>query len=101
MKYIFLLIISFFPLASFSAYHQSEGFGGVASNLMGPANFAAEFVGLGSLVAGCTFLFGALIRFRQYRINHIAMPLSTVITLFVLGLVLVIIGLAYKVFYLQ
>jgi hypothetical protein len=95
---IILFLLSFFPVVTLAAY-QSQGFGGMARGLMGPTNFAADFIGMGSLVAGCTFLFGAIVRFRQYRANHFAMPLSSVVTLFILGAALVILGLAYKVFY--
>lgn len=97
-----LIVMSLFPAIALAAFGQQPqgGLGDMASSMMGSTNFVRDTVGLGSLVVGGTFLFASFIRYKQYRINRLAAPLSTVITLFILGILLLGLGLAYKFLYL-
>ena len=81
---------------SASAVDTAGGFGGVADNLMVPVEVLSSIMSGASIVIGLTCLFGALIRYMQYRVNPLANPISTVITLLVLGIVLLCLPLIYK-----
>jgi hypothetical protein len=98
MKYnIIILLISFgFPAAAWCAKHKPSGIGGIAENMMEPVAVISDFVTNGALIIGVSFLFAAFFRFLQYRVNPLAAPLSTVIILFLLGVSLLLLPLAYK-----
>jgi len=72
------------------------GFGGVANNLMQPVEITSAFLSGGAIVIGVTCLFAGFIRYLQYRVNPLAYPIGTVVTLFVLGIVLLLLPLIYK-----
>ncbi len=70
----------------------------------------ADFVGTASLIIGGCSVFGAVLRYRQYRVNPLAHPISTVVTLFLIGLVLLVLpfsamavgdNFSYKFFHLS
>lgn len=94
MKIILRFILSLSFLA-FSRVYADSGIGVVAQNLIEPVSILSGFVSTASLIIGVSFLFGALMRYMQYRQNPLAVPLSTVVMLFIMGLILVLLPLAY------
>ncbi|HSW69456.1 MAG TPA: hypothetical protein VLI69_04795 [Gammaproteobacteria bacterium] len=75
---------------------QTAGFGGMANNLMEPVKVLASFLTGMALVIGLSCLFGAFVRYMQHRVNPLAHPISSVVVLFVLGVLLLLLPLIYK-----
>jgi hypothetical protein len=93
---LILIFLAFLLLPSLACARIPSGLGAVANNLMDPVSVMTSFVIDGSQIAGIAFLFGAFIRYTKYRVNQLESPLSTVIVLFVIGLVLLGIPLVHK-----
>lgn len=74
----------------------SLAIGAVANNLLQPVEMLSGFFSGASVIIGMSCLFGAFVRYRQYRTNPLASPISTVITLLVLGILLLLLPLVYK-----
>lgn len=102
-----LIKIIVFTLFVFSAntwavysYHPHDtanyGIGQVASNLLVPVTVASSFLSGASIVIGVISLFSAFLRYMQHRINPLAQPISTVILLLLLGVILLLLPLVYK-----
>lgn len=92
MRNFYWVIILFFPVAAFA----SSGIGDLASNLLEPVYVASSFVNSAAIAVGVCAVFGAILRYMQHRVNPLAAPISTVIILFVLGVVLICLPLMYK-----
>lgn len=76
---------------------QPPSLGGVAADLMQPVSVVARFLYSMAIIIGLTCLFGAFVRYTQYRVNPLAHPIGTVVTLLILGIVLLLLPLLYKV----
>ena len=76
-----------------------SGIGGVASNLMEPVSVLTDFITSASLIIGTTFLFASLIKYMEYRVNPLAVPISNVIFLLICGVLLLCLPIAYKLVY--
>jgi hypothetical protein len=98
MRYLPLQLIVFFFAIYLPelAMASSAGLGGVANNLMDPVNMFANFIGSGSIVVGIAFLLAAFVKYNQHKRNEMAAPISTVVFLFIMGLLLLAIPFAYK-----
>lgn len=72
------------------------GVGGVAANLIAPVDLVSRFLYGMSIVIGIMCLFAAFARYMQYRVNPLANPIGTVVTLFILGVLLIVLPLVYK-----
>lgn len=72
------------------------GFGNVATNLLVPVHLVTSFLYGMSIVIGLVCLFAAFVRYMQYRVNPLANPISTVVTLLILGILLLVLPLVYK-----
>ncbi|MDR3477512.1 MAG: hypothetical protein P4M14_05705 [Gammaproteobacteria bacterium] len=83
------------PVLAVAATHPA-GIGQVANNMLEPVYLVSDFVSSAAIIIGGTCLFGAFLKYMQYRINPLAAPMSTVLVLFLMGLVLVCLPLAYK-----
>ena len=102
---IFRNIVCLFLLTSMStvlfadtASDQSvAGLGQVASNLLVPVEVASDLLSGTAIIIGLTCLFGALVRYMQHRVNPLAHPISTVLILFILGIILLCLPLIYKI----
>lgn len=70
--------------------------GAVANNLLEPVTIASGFLSGVAFVLGVTSLFSAFLRYKHHRNNPLAYPISTIIVLFVLGLLLVLLPFMYK-----
>ena len=92
-RLILRLLIFLMPCTAMA--DRTESIGEVAGQLMEPVTILSDFIGNGSIVVGVMSLFGALMRYMQYRVNPLASPISTVIVLFVLGIVLVCLPFTY------
>ncbi len=84
------------PPAPRPAPSATRGFGGVAVNLMEPVQVASGFLSSMAIIIGMTCLFGAFIRYMQHRVNPLAHPIGIVITLLILGILLLLLPLIYK-----
>jgi len=96
-KLIILLTCLLVPSMAFShTTKKAAGFGYMAENIMEPVSIVSDFVASASLVIGVTFLFGAFFRYMQHRVNPLAIPLSSSMVLFFLGIFLLALPYAYK-----
>lgn len=77
-------------------HHQLVGIGGVANNLMEPVTILANFIGTIAIIIGISFLFAAFVKYMQHRVNPLAVPISTVVLLLVMGICLLLIPFLYK-----
>lgn len=77
------------------AQQRVQGIGGVAQNMMEPVTVVSSFISSACMIIGGTCLFAAFLRYMQYRVNPLASPISTVMILFIMGLLLVILPLVY------
>lgn len=100
-RIIFNLVLSliwFVPSLVF-ADDGPAGIGAVATNLMGPVSFLSDIINTGAVATGTAFIFGSVIKYMQYRNNPLAVPISTPVFLLIMGIVLVLLPLAYKLAY--
>jgi len=75
---------------------KPAGIGYVAQSIMEPVSILSEFVTTASMVIGISFLFGALFRYMQHRVNPLAAPISTVLLLLFLGAMLILLPYSHK-----
>jgi hypothetical protein len=94
MKRIILSCILWFVPITLAMAEQ--GFGNVAENLLTPVIVVSDFVNTASIIVGISFIFGGFLRYLQHRVNPLAVPISTVVLLEVMGVFLVCLPLAYK-----
>jgi len=85
-----IALIMVMPVVALADQSGVTGIGGLASVFVDPVNTVTGFLSISSFIIGATCLFSGLLRFFQYRINPLANPLSTVITLFIIGTLLII-----------
>jgi RsiW-degrading membrane proteinase PrsW (M82 family) len=91
----YLLLLCFLPTLAL-ADNPALSIGQIALNLVDIADILTVFVGSASIILGICALFAALLRYLQYRVNPLASPLSTVVLLFILGIVLLFLPYTYK-----
>ena len=96
-SYILFFIIIL--ISSLVCAEEMSGFGGMAKSMMEPVNILSDFVSSVALILGIMFIFGSFIKYLQYRVNPLAVPISTVVFLLICGIVLVLLPLAYKLAY--
>jgi hypothetical protein len=89
----FLWILPAVVIADNSA---TTSIGGFAASLIAPVDVLSDFVGTAALIVGSSCLFGSVIRYMHHRVNPLAFPISTVVVLFILGVVLVCLPFMYK-----
>ena len=87
LRILFLLNL-FIPLPVLAEDAAPSGFGAKANELMQPIGVLGDAITNICLILGIMFLFGAFLRYRLYRVNPLAAPLSTVIFLFILAFLL-------------
>jgi choline-glycine betaine transporter len=79
----------------FAATSRHTGLGAVANNLLEPITIFSSFVSTAATVIGLSFLFAAGVKYMQHRVNPLAIPLSTVVVLVVMGAILVLLPYVY------
>lgn len=94
MKWILYIGFLLLPMVGFA--DEMVGIGGMAEHLLEPVSVVSDFIGTASIVVGAACLFGSVIRYTQYRVNPLAFPLSTVVVLFIIGVILVLLPFTYK-----
>ena len=87
------LILLLLPSVGFA---EPSGLGEVANNLLEPVSILSDFVGSASIIIGASFVFASFIRYMQHRVNPLAFPISTIVILFILGVLLMLVPMAYK-----
>jgi hypothetical protein len=85
-RLIICILLFFLPYVALGA---GEGVGGFAGQLMEPTHILLQFVKIASFFIGLASLFAALIFYMQHRENPAAHPWSTIILLFIIGIVLI------------
>ena len=93
LRIIFFLTGLLWVATGFAA----QGFGGVANEMSVPVAALSDFIGTTSIAIGLSCLFGAFIRYTQHRVNPLAVPISTVVVLFIVGCVLSGLPFIYKI----
>jgi hypothetical protein len=90
--------VLFWPVLVIAAkpVQQHYGLAGVANNLMEPVSILANFIGSMSIVIGLSFLLATILKYLQHRVNPMAVPISTVVLLLIMGVLLVGIPFLYK-----
>lgn len=83
-------IILLFGLVTNANASQPTGVGHVAQNMLEPVTFFSDFIQTGCFVIGGSFLFASLIKYFEHRRSPLMVPISTVIFLFVAGLILLL-----------
>lgn len=68
---------------------RSIGLGGVANNMMEPVSLLSDFVSAACFVIGGGFLFASIIKYVEHRRSPLMVPISTVVFLFIAGLLLI------------
>lgn len=76
-----------------SATSINTGIGGVAENLMDPVRVFSDFIEAACLLIGSSFLFASIIKYIEHRRSPLMVSISTVIFLFIAGLVLLLLPL--------
>ena len=95
VRIVLLYLISMFLLPCALAAHEG-GFGGVAQNLMEPVSLFSDFIQTGCFLIGASFLFASIIKYIEHRRSPLMVPISTVVFLFIAGIILVLLPfLAY------
>lgn len=75
-----------------SAYAGSNnpvGIGEMANTMMEPVSLMADFIHTGCFIIGGSFIFASLIKYIEHRRSPLMVPISTVVFLFIAGIVLV------------
>ena len=96
LRLIICFFICFFPGVVLAA--TGSGIGDFATTLMLPTHILLNFVKTASMMIGLMCLFGAFILYMQRRINPMTGPWSTIILVFIIGIVLLCLPYVDKVF---
>lgn len=98
-KLLLSMIALFIPaLVMGKEADHSVGLANVAQNLMEPVGVVADFVQTGCLVIGGAFIFTSIIRYIEHRRSPLMTPISTVVFLFIAGILLILLPfLSYMV----
>jgi hypothetical protein len=92
---LYLLLLA--PVIAFA--DTPSGFGGIAQNLLEPVSVLTDFINSACLAIGFALLFASFVKYMEHRRNPMAVLISNVILLLVLGIVLLCMPLAYKLVY--
>jgi hypothetical protein len=91
MKIVILgiIIVALGGISAFAATTTTAvGFGQVAVNIMEPIGLLSDFVNSACFLIGGGFLFAGVIKYVEHRRSPLMVPISTVVFLFLAGLVL-------------
>lgn len=82
-----ILLIYSFPMSLFAAQNP-QGIGRVANSIMDPVNVVTDFVHSACLLLGGAFVFASIIKYFEHRRSPTMVTLSTVVFLFLAGILL-------------
>lgn len=68
---------------------RGDGFGAVANNLMDPVTLFYQFMQSACLLIGGGFLFASVVKYFEHRRSPLMVSMSTVVFLFIAGIVLI------------
>lgn len=88
-----LILFLFFAKCAVAA--KAVGFGSVAQNLNTSVDFVSGFVESSCFVLGAAFLFATIVKYVEHRRSPLMVPISTVVFLFIAGIVLILLPFAY------
>ncbi|MEO8400751.1 MAG: hypothetical protein ABI597_03005 [Gammaproteobacteria bacterium] len=91
-----LFLLFCMAIFSCTAFANNVGLGQVANNLMEPVTILSGFLSGAAIILGLSLLFASFARYMQYRVNPLAHPIGSVITLFLIGILLLALPLIYK-----
>jgi hypothetical protein len=96
-----IFLLALLPLSALAkeAAKQTTGIGGVAVNLMSPVGVFSDLIQTGCFIIGGSFLFASLIKYIEHRRSPLMVPISTVVFLFLAGLILI--GLPFLSYFLD
>lgn len=93
---IYLIYVLLLPLpGTLLAQSGEEGLGDVADNILQPISVFSNFLGTICLVIGGSFLFASIIKYFEHRRSPLTVPMSTVVFLFIAGIILVCLPFLY------
>jgi hypothetical protein len=70
------------------AQRNNVGVGKVATNMMEPVSVVTDFVNTGCLLLGSAFVFASIVKYFEHRRSPLMVTMTTVVFLFIAGLVL-------------
>lgn len=83
-----IIILCLLPMAAEAAVNSTVGVGGVANSLMDPVGVVGGFIQNTCLLVGGAFIFASIIKYFEHRRSPTMVPISTVVYLFLGGLLL-------------
>lgn len=86
-------IIFFISQAAYATNDLSLG--AVAQNITEPIEIVSAFVSVACLIVGVACLFACVVKYFEHRRSPLAVPISTVIWLLIIGLLLLALPFAY------
>ncbi len=92
-KYVWLSLL----WVSQIAFASDVGIGAVAGNITEPIEVVSGFVSIGCLMVGAACLFATVVKYFEHRRSPTRVTISTVIWLFIIGLLLLILPFAYMI----
>jgi len=76
--------------AAYAAYNEKPtGIGGMAKNMLDPVFLLSDFVSAACFLIGGSFLFASIIKYIEHRRSPLMIPISTVVSLLIGGLLLI------------
>ena len=96
MRSLFLLMLLLMSALA-SASYGGVSFGSIADNITEPIEIVSGFVSVGCLIVGIACFFAALVKYFEHRKSPLAVPISTVIWLILIGFALLCLPFAYLV----
>jgi hypothetical protein len=88
-SYLLRFLILFFALLPQLVLADNEGgVGDLAESLIAPVGLIYDFISTAAIIIGIVCFFGAFIRYNEFRNNPTSVPISSVITLIILGIAL-------------
>lgn len=100
LTYIYRLVscgFLFLSSAALAAHSNSRpiGIGAAATNFMEPVTIMANFMGSLAIIVGLSFILGSFLKYLEFRANPYGAQFGTVIFLLLLGILLMLLPLAY------
>jgi hypothetical protein len=71
--------------------------GSISENITEPIEIVSGFVSVGCLIVGFSCFFAAIVKYCEYRRNPLAVPVSKVIWLIIIGILLLLLPFAYLI----
>ena len=95
LRTVIVLLLSslFIACGANAAPAPALGIGQVALNMLEPVGLLADFVHTACFVIGGSFLFASLIKYFEHRRSPLMVTISTVVFLFVGGVILILLPL--------